>query len=180
MVEDINDHFPEIEIFPEVIEFMENKYIVVPFESFIVRDLDLGIHATYTVSLTNEVGIQYWEAFDLVPNSGYQNTTFRVSVGNATPVDYEDENWRQFKLNVSFYFFLLFKKHFFQVFSQEIGDLSHNRTKEIQVNLLNWNDELPMFDKEAYSFSCLETVGKGFTFDENVHASDRDVDDFTT
>lgn len=67
----------------------------------------------------------------------------------------------------------------FQILSQEIGEKTHYRTKDIHIKLLNWNDELPIFDKNNYNMHCLETVGKGFSFKERVHASDRDVDDFT-
>lgn len=101
LVEDINDHYPEIDIVNETVFLLENKFITVPFEKFIVSDLDLGIHATYNVSLLTNGNILYWDAFDLIPDSGYQTNNFKLSVRNATPVDYEDDNWREFKLQVS-------------------------------------------------------------------------------
>ncbi|KAL5282527.1 hypothetical protein ACFFRR_005565 [Megaselia abdita] len=163
-VEDINDHYPEIEIVPETVFVLENKFITIPFEKFIISDLDLGIHATYNVSLLTNGDISYWEVFDLIPDSGYQINNFQLSIRNATPVDYEDDDWREFKLHIV---------------SREIGDTTHSRTKEVNIKLLNWNDELPIFDKSSYSMQCLETVGNNFTFEEIVHASDRDIDDFT-
>lgn len=102
-VEDINDHYPEIEIDPETVLLLENKFLTVPFGEFIVSDLDLGIHATYNVSLIANEGISYWKAFDLIPDSGYQTNSFKISVGNAAPVDYEDINWREFDLQVSLF-----------------------------------------------------------------------------
>lgn len=50
-------------------------------------------------------------------------------------------------------------------------------TKMFKVQLLNWNDELPMFDSEEYTFQVNETVGKDFAIGA-VRATDRDIDDY--
>lgn len=46
----------------------------------------------------------------------------------------------------------------------------------LYINLINWNDELPIFDQESLTVSFNETEGEGF-FVGNVRAHDRDVDD---
>lgn len=100
IIEDINDHYPEIEISPKTLFFPENKILTVPFEKFIVSDVDLGIHATYNVSIRSSGISEYNTAFILIPNSGYQNSSFILSVGNETPLDFEDDDWREFELEV--------------------------------------------------------------------------------
>lgn len=46
----------------------------------------------------------------------------------------------------------------------------------LYIDLVNWNDELPIFDAEPKTVSFDETEGAGF-FVGNVKATDRDVDD---
>jgi hypothetical protein len=46
-----------------------------------------------------------------------------------------------------------------------------------KVQLLNWNDELPMFESSEYTFQVEETVGKDFAIGA-VRAWDRDIDDY--
>lgn len=52
----------------------------------------------------------------------------------------------------------------------------HERTKTFKVELLNWNDELPKFEREEYNFSVNETVSKDYLIG-SVRAKDRDIDD---
>lgn len=58
------------------------------------------------------------------------------------------------------------------------GDF-RNDSKEFQVELMNWNDELPIFEKSDYEFNVSEIIGA----DEIIgliKANDRDIADFLT
>lgn len=46
----------------------------------------------------------------------------------------------------------------------------------LYINLINWNDELPMFPQESVTVYFNETEGAGF-YVGNVKADDRDIDD---
>lgn len=41
IVDDDNDNFPEIDIVPNEIEILENKYLTLELEKFVVNDIDL-------------------------------------------------------------------------------------------------------------------------------------------
>lgn len=41
IVDDVNDNYPEIEIVPNEIEILENTYLTLPLDRFIVNDIDL-------------------------------------------------------------------------------------------------------------------------------------------
>lgn len=102
IVDDVNDNYPEIEIVPNEIEILENTYLTLELEKFIVNDIDLGIHATYDVSLLSQSGaiINYAEPFTVIPTKGYQESSFMISVSNTTKLDYEDLEWQQFQIIV--------------------------------------------------------------------------------
>lgn len=46
----------------------------------------------------------------------------------------------------------------------------------VYINLINWNDELPIFEESSYTATFKETVPKGFPVAQ-VLATDRDIDD---
>lgn len=46
----------------------------------------------------------------------------------------------------------------------------------MNINLINWNDEQPIFFENIQRVTFKETVGSGY-FVANVTASDRDIDD---
>lgn len=101
---DINDNDP-------IINFKDDKKIVKIWESefatlfnsseLSVNDIDLGIHASYSVSLLPE---SFAEALNIIPTNGYQLQTFTISVANAALLDYEDENWSLFNITVSLFY----------------------------------------------------------------------------
>lgn len=63
-----------------------------------------------------------------------------------------------------------------QIKATETNFKDHERIKTFKVELLNWNDELPIFEEDEYIFSVLETVGEDFLIG-TVKANDRDIDD---
>lgn len=46
----------------------------------------------------------------------------------------------------------------------------------VYIDLINWNDELPIFNETSYTAAFNETVGEGF-YVGTVLARDRDIDD---
>jgi hypothetical protein len=106
IVDDINDNLPEID-FPEekeTIQLNEETFATLfTADELIVNDIDLGPHATYRVFLTQKESseVEHSKAFNIVPNNGYQEQGFTLSVANAGLLDYEEELWREFEIIVS-------------------------------------------------------------------------------
>ncbi|XP_037029736.1 cadherin-23-like [Bradysia coprophila] len=163
IVDDVNDNYPEIEIVPDLIEFDENRYLTLALERFIINDIDLGIHATYDVSLLSSSGslINYAEPFSVIPTRGYQESAFTISVINTAKLDFEDEEWQTFVIIIK---------------SQEEEFTEHNRTFELNVKLKNWNDEFPIFNNTEYMIDVLETVEANEIL-TSIAATDRDIGD---
>lgn len=109
IVDDVNDNLPEIFFPPEktTIRILEETFgTLLSTSELYVLDIDLGPHATYEVELLRggEGVINFAEAFIIIPSSGYQNQTFAISVIDTNLIDYENEAWRTFEIEVkSFY-----------------------------------------------------------------------------
>ncbi|XP_037819620.1 cadherin-23-like [Lucilia sericata] len=162
IVQDINDHKPEITLEPQVVQVLESKYLTLPLQEFFIEDLDLGSNATYNVFLTNPVEtIKYAEAFTMIPNSGYQKTEFSLTVTHADQLDYEDENWRNFELKIT---------------AKEVENLQHENEVTLNIELINWNDEWPIFERELYEIVIYENATEGTQLIK-VQAKDRDIGD---
>lgn len=118
IVDDINDNMPEIifdEIEKGVIEIWESE-ITTLFKSseLSVNDIDLGIHATYSVSLSPD-GIS--GAFNIIPSNGYQLENFTISVVNPLILDYDNGTWN-FTITVIFFHYnivLILMRIFFPI-----------------------------------------------------------------
>uniref|UniRef100_A0A1B0ACX3 Cadherin domain-containing protein n=1 Tax=Glossina pallidipes TaxID=7398 RepID=A0A1B0ACX3_GLOPL len=162
IVQDINDHKPEIALNPKLVKIPESKYMTVPLNEFSVEDLDLGSNGSYRVFLQRtDVPADYSKAFSLTPRNGYQRTNFSLNVVNTELLDYENEQWREFVL---------------RIIAQEIGNLSHTTFTDLKIQLINWNDERPVFERELYDISVKETAGKGENLMQ-IQAFDRDIGD---
>lgn len=85
---------------------------------------------------------------------------------------------RSFLLICWLFFHLLINACFYcpQIKSIEKKNRTHIGTASVHLNLINWNDEEPIFTKTEYSTEFDETEGKGFVV-ATVFATDRDVDD---
>lgn len=103
IVDDVNDNYPEITLDPTTISINESEFVKLPFDTFMINDIDLGPHATFDVVLTEEQNALevYSSAFNIIPNSGYQLTPFSINVLNAELLDYEEANWQNFTITVS-------------------------------------------------------------------------------
>lgn len=101
------------------------------------------------------------ESFSIIPNNGYQLGTFTLTIVNAAKLDYELPERRQFDLIVT---------------AAEVAEASHTNQQVVAIELRNWNDEVPAFDKEIYEVAIDETVEGGVDL-LTVTITDRDVDD---
>ncbi|CAH1127200.1 unnamed protein product [Ceutorhynchus assimilis] len=130
-----------------------------------IQDIDTGENAQFTVALvedeSQERKANYTDAFLIVPTAGYRKGEFQITVKNAKYLDYEDEIWRDFTFYV-----------------QSTGN--KNQTKQdnllVQIDLVDYNDELPIFKNPSYTASVNETIKKG-TQIIVVQATDRDAED---
>ena len=105
-MDDENDNLPEIYIpnDKKVIEINEETFVTLfTAKELIVNDIDLGRHATYEIVLTQKESSpsEYSEAFNIVPNNGYQEQGFTISVANAALLDFEESLWQEFEIIVS-------------------------------------------------------------------------------
>lgn len=115
----------------------------------------------YTVTLIDSSSNAYNSAFQVIPSQGYQNYSFSLSIINSALLDYEDELWRNFT---------------FKMFVQETVDPDHTDELTINVELINWNDESPIFSEDTYVAKILETIEIDELVKEVV-ATDRDIGD---
>lgn len=68
---------------------------------------------------------------------------------------------------------------FLQIIATERADSSHIGTRDIKINLINWNDELPIFENNNMTISVSEDVTLGHPV-TTVFAKDRDIGDSVT
>lgn len=184
IVDDINDNLPEIYLTKTSIVINEETFTTLFTPSELsVADIDLGPHASYEVVLTQDelAAANFAEAFIIIPGNGYQEQTFTITVADTALIDFEDPDWRSFEITVRvcfiqedyydrIWYFLL------QIKATETDYRDHETSRTFTVELLNWNDELPAFELDDYTFQVLETVSEDFSIGV-VKANDRDVDD---
>ncbi|KAI2473957.1 cadherin-23 [Diabrotica virgifera virgifera] len=129
-----------------------------------ITDRDTGENAQFTVSLENVEGstVDYTQPYLIVPDNAYKTGSFIISVKNKTFLDFENDTW---------------KKHSYYVVSNGKKDKSKTDRMLISVSLEDYNDELPIFEKESYTTEINETVANG-TQILYTHATDRDAEDF--
>ena len=63
-----------------------------------------------------------------------------------------------------------------QIIATERANSSHIGTRDVKINLINWNDELPIFENDNMIVNVREDVKKGFPV-ASVLAIDRDIND---
>ncbi|XP_075148855.1 cadherin-AgCad1-like [Haematobia irritans] len=162
IIQDINDHMPEITLKPQIVDILEGKYLTLPLDQFYVDDMDLGSNATYNVffSYTN-LTENFAEAFAMVPNSGYQKTEFSLTITQAEKLDYENEEWRSFQL---------------KIIAEEVENPEHRNEVTLLIELLNWNDEWPKFEYDTYEVELYENATKDMELIK-IQAIDRDIND---
>ncbi|EDS40550.1 conserved hypothetical protein [Culex quinquefasciatus] len=161
ILNDLNDSPPVFSVEPTQLKFWENTPMELDFEQFTIDDLDLGPHATYSVDLQERVSNELLEdvsSFSITPRSGYQRVNFTLTVVNPAELDYEVLARQKFDLLVTA--------------KEEV----HTTVQVLNIELLNWNDEVPQFELDTYRISCRETVEEGYQL-VTVHVTDRDIED---
>lgn len=61
-----------------------------------------GTGGQFTVELLDESDFEWKSAFNVVPNSGYQNAVVTISVIDSAKINFENENWRAISLTVGY------------------------------------------------------------------------------
>ena len=101
LVEDINDNIPLIffDDTKNVIEMYEETfYTLFETSELSIIDADLGVNAMYSVKLEQE---KFATAFNIIPQNGYQEQSFSISVLNQNLLDYEVAEFQSFEISVS-------------------------------------------------------------------------------
>lgn len=78
--------------------YEETFYTLFETSELTITDADLGVNAMYTVKLEQE---KFASAFNIIPQKGYQEQSFSISVLNQNLLDYEVAEFRSFNISVS-------------------------------------------------------------------------------
>lgn len=81
-----------------------------------------------------------------------------------------------FFISYKFMFYFRQQKYVSQIIATESLNTKHQTEQSFQVELLNWNDELPKFKEDEYLFEVNETITMNSLIGQ-VTATDRDIDD---
>nr|QCI02835.1 midgut cadherin-like protein [Chilo infuscatellus] len=125
------------------------------------HDRDLGDNARYTVELRDVTPPEASAAFAISPDEGYQRQTFIMSTINHTMLDYEVPEFQNIIL---------------ELVATDKNNSDFVGVATLYINLINWNDEVPIFEQPSYEVTFKETVEKDFHV-ATVLANDRDIDD---
>ncbi|XP_047999380.1 protocadherin Fat 1-like [Leguminivora glycinivorella] len=163
IVNDINDQFPEPLQEEYRLSIPEETPLTLNFgdQLFGFHDRDLGENAQYDVRLVSVRPENVAAAFYVAPEVGYQQQTFIMGTVNHAMLDYEVPEFQHIEI---------------QVVATDRMNTSMQGIATVYIDLINWNDEEPIFEAEAHSVSFEETVGAGFHV-ATVRANDRDIGD---
>ncbi|XP_045767241.1 cadherin-23-like [Maniola jurtina] len=163
IINDINDQAP-LPIHKEyTISIPEETPQTLNFDKeFGFHDRDTGENARYSVRIESVHPPGAAEAFLIQPGQGYQRQTFFMTTANHSMLDFEDE---LFRYGIEL-----------QVIATDLGNATLIGVATVHINLINWNDELPIFETSSQNITFEETVGEGYHV-ASVRATDRDVND---
>ncbi|KAF9406502.1 hypothetical protein HW555_013145 [Spodoptera exigua] len=162
IINDINDQRPVPFQKEYTISIEEETAMTLRLENFGFHDRDIGPHAQYSVRLESIQPDNAHTAFYIAPTEGYQEQEFIIGTVHHHMLDYEDDNYRPgIKL---------------RAIATDKDDNRHTGEAIININLINWNDELPGFKKDSYDATFPETVKAGFHVGTYL-ATDDDIGD---
>nr|QFP12818.1 cadherin-related midgut membrane protein [Lymantria xylina] len=161
IVNDINDQRPEPFHKEYTINIMEETAMTLNLEEFGFHDRDLGENAQYMVHLEAVFPPNAEEAFYIAPEVGYQRQSFIMGTLNHRLLDFEVPEYQSIML---------------RVVATDLNNPAHVGIATVYINLINWNDEEPIFEHSLQTVSFKETEGSEF-FVAAVRAHDRDIDD---
>ncbi|XP_026330204.1 protocadherin Fat 4-like [Hyposmocoma kahamanoa] len=162
IVNDINDQRPVPLQKEYFVEILEETPLTINFdEEFGFHDRDLGPHAQYEVRLESVYPENAHTAFYIAPNVGYQRQTFTMGTTNHSMLDYEDIPFQNIRL---------------KVIATDMNNTDFEGVAYVNIDLINWNDEEPIFDINSLTVRFKETEGKGYCVGTML-ATDRDIGD---
>nr|AAM21151.1 cadherin [Manduca sexta] len=162
IVTDINDQRPEPIHKEYRLAIMEETPMTLNFDKeFGFHDKDLGQNAQYTVRLESVDPPGAAEAFYIAPEVGYQRQTFIMGTLNHSMLDYEVPEFQSITI---------------RVVATDNNDTRHVGVALVHIDLINWNDEQPIFEHAVQTVTFDETEGEGF-FVAKAVAHDRDIGD---
>ncbi|CAG4933762.1 unnamed protein product [Parnassius apollo] len=161
IVNDVNDQIPE-PLFEEYhIDIMEETPMTLNIEQLGFHDRDLGQNAQYSVHLESDYPPDAAKAFYIAPEVGYQRQEFIMGTYNHSMLDFEEPDFQKIRL---------------RVVATDLNNTEFVGVARVYINLINWNDEEPIFEHSVQTVSFNETEGRGF-YVATVIAHDRDIDD---
>ncbi|CAB3246981.1 unnamed protein product [Arctia plantaginis] len=161
IVNDINDQKPEPFQAEYNISIMEETALTLNLQNFGFHDRDLGDHAVYTVEILADSPSGAEAGFQISPSTGYQRQNFILTTLNHNLLDFE---------------VIAFQNITLRIVATDQNNTEFVREAIMNINLINWNDEQPIFYENIQTVTFKETVGRGH-FVANVTATDRDIDD---
>ncbi|XP_038217094.1 protocadherin Fat 1-like [Zerene cesonia] len=162
IINDVNDNKPEPLHEEYTVDIMEETALTLNFDKeFGFHDIDLGENAQYTVRLESDYPPGAASAFFIAPEIGYQRQTFIMGTQNHSMLDFEVPEFQNIRL---------------KVIATDMNRTDFVGVAIVNINLINWNDESPIFERSSLEVSFDETEGEGY-FVGNLKANDRDIND---
>ncbi|CAH2040187.1 unnamed protein product, partial [Iphiclides podalirius] len=161
IVNDVNDQRPEPLYKEYRIDIMEETPMTLNIEQLGFHDRDLGQNAQYSVHLESEYPADAAKAFYIAPEVGYQHQEFIMGTLNHSMLDYEVPEYQNIRL---------------RVVATDLNNTDLVGVATVYINLVNWNDELPIFEHSTRTVTFNETEGQGF-YVATMLATDRDIGD---
>nr|XP_026498507.1 protein dachsous-like [Vanessa tameamea] len=162
IIDDVNDQYPEPLYKNYTVNIDEETPQTLYFDQeFGFHDRDLGQNAQYKVHLESVYPPGAAAAFFIQPEVGYQRQTFIMGTSNHSMLDYEIPEFQHIQI---------------KVVATDMDKPEFVGVATVFINLVNWNDELPIFENSIETVKFKETEGEGF-FVAGVQAHDRDIGD---
>ncbi|XP_052834272.1 protocadherin-11 X-linked isoform X1 [Octopus bimaculoides] len=146
-VDDINDEYPQFERPVYDVTFEENSIIGIKVEAVSARDKDIGQNGEVRYFFDRDA-LPY---FIVDPQTGIIRT--------VTVFDRESTSKKEFK-----------------IYAKDLGKPSHTSSATMRVNVLDVNDEAPVFTEKLFHFKTYENQLPKFPVGF-INATDRDLGD---
>jgi len=129
-----------------------------------VTDIDALDFGQFNLIVEGNDLYECYKAFVVFPSAGYRNTEVKLSVIDATKLDYDNGTCNNITV---------------KIIAAEVTDPSRTGEAEVKVKLRDLNDESPEFEEKVYEFAVVErtVIGTQLGF---VKANDKDVFDKVT
>ncbi|KAF6205675.1 hypothetical protein GE061_019848, partial [Apolygus lucorum] len=165
VVTDVDDQIPEFNQPVFEINVSENIAIGTPLPglNMVVSDRDLGENSRYSLAIkSSDRRALQW--FDVEPSEAYGRTPVVVRMKDNAGLDF-DSGLKQVQFSVAAY-----------VLTKE-GEKLEVSSSDVVVNILDANDNSPIFSQPSYTFSVPENFPIGSQIAE-IKATDNDSGDF--